>query len=92
MASRAKKPSVFKESQKIQHTTHWDIDYLPRKEVDALYGRRADAVKAKAPENPRRERVPLSSRFRRLPLWLVLVVLVLLLGRFMITLLFHLLA
>jgi len=34
-----KKTRIFKEQAKDRHTTHWDMDYLPRKEVEALYAK-----------------------------------------------------
>ncbi len=32
-----KKKRVYFEDIKAQHTTHWDLDYLSRSELDALY-------------------------------------------------------
>ena len=84
-----KKPRIHKESEKVKHTTHWDMDYLPQKEVDALYGRtggtQAPEMQKKTwlkKENPARF-------FSRLPLWLVLLIVILLFGRFLIILFFH---
>ena len=37
MATKRKKPRIYMEKAKSQHTTHWDLDYLSREEVDALY-------------------------------------------------------
>lgn len=89
MATRVKKPRVYKESEKVRHTTHWDIDYLSLKEVDALYGREeGDARPEKVPENAPEDGERLNRLLRRLPLGLVLLILVLLFGRFLITFLF----
>jgi hypothetical protein len=38
MAQSRKKPRVYIEKAKRQHTTHWDMDYLSDAEVNALYG------------------------------------------------------
>ena len=32
-----KKKRVYFENIKVDHTTHWDLDYLSRAELDALY-------------------------------------------------------
>lgn len=48
MEKSAKKMRVYKEEIKVTQTTHWDMDYLPKKEVDALYDR-APGVPAEAP-------------------------------------------
>ena len=37
MDKAEKKTRIYKDQAKDRHTTHWDMDYLPRKEVDALY-------------------------------------------------------
>jgi hypothetical protein len=37
MDKQEKKTRIYKDQAKDRHTTHWDMDYLPRKEVDALY-------------------------------------------------------
>ena len=87
-----KKARVYKESEKIDHTTHWDMDYLPLKEVEALY-RGADGK----PDSNASPRTWLAKEnvvrlFKRLPAWLVLLIVVLLFGRFVITLVFHFIA
>ena len=87
-----KKPRVYKETAKVRHTTHWDMDYLPLKEVDALYAKADDSPAPAAKEKARPDSERLGRYFRRLPLWLVLLAVVLLFGRFVITLAFHLLA
>ena len=91
-ASPPKKPRVYKESEKVRHTTHWDIDYLPLKDVEALY---AKGGTGPAPEKLRHtwlKREKLTHLFKRLPLWLVVLIVVLLFGRFVITLVFHFLS
>jgi hypothetical protein len=37
MDKQEKKTRIYKDQAKDRHTTHWDMDYLPRQEVDALY-------------------------------------------------------
>lgn len=89
-ASPPKKPRVYKESEKLRHTSHWDIDYLPLKEVEALYAR---GDTGPAPEKRRRtwlKREKLAGFFKRLPAWLIILIVILLFGRFVITLVFHL--
>jgi len=87
-----KKPRVYKESEKVQHTTHWDMDYLPLKEVEALY-RKADSQPAsEAILQTWLKKESLVRIFKRLPLWLVLLIVILLFGRFVIAALFHFLA
>jgi hypothetical protein len=84
-----KKPRVYKESEKVQHTTHWDMDYLPLKEVEALY-RRADSQPAsEAVPLTRLKKEKLVRFFKRLPPWLILLIVILLFGRFVIAALFH---
>jgi hypothetical protein len=34
MSRERKKPRVYKEDAKTQHTAHWDWDYLPWKEIE----------------------------------------------------------
>ena len=50
-----KKKRVYFEQPKAEHTTHWDLDYLSRVELDALY------------EKNRREGGLADSEPRRLP-------------------------
>jgi hypothetical protein len=38
MVKKRKKPRIYTEKAKREHTTHWDMDYLPVEEVEALYG------------------------------------------------------
>lgn len=37
MEEKKKKHRVFKEKGKIKQVTHWDLDYLPREEINDLY-------------------------------------------------------
>ena len=39
MPERSLKKRVSLEETKVRQTTHWDMDYLPRDEVQALYAR-----------------------------------------------------
>lgn len=39
MSERSLKKRVAVEETKVRRTTHWDMDYLPRDEVQALYAR-----------------------------------------------------
>ena len=41
MPERSLKKRVSLEESKVRQTTHWDMDYLPRDEVQALYARGA---------------------------------------------------
>ena len=41
MPERHRKKRVALEETKVRQTTHWDMDYLPRDEVEALYNRDA---------------------------------------------------
>lgn len=59
------KPRVYQEQPKTRQTTHWDVDYLTRKEVDALY--RVDT----SPKRPDPPLSPRASDDRRLPLILI---------------------
>ena len=37
MNAEIKPKHVFTESGKIHQITHWDMDYLPKEEIEALY-------------------------------------------------------
>ncbi len=37
MSDAAKPKYVYKEGGKIRQVTHWDMDYLPKDEIEALY-------------------------------------------------------
>ena len=39
MTTENGKKRVALEQDKVRQTSHWDLDYLPLKEVDALYDR-----------------------------------------------------
>jgi len=39
MGKKDKKIRIYKDQAKDRHTTHWDMDYLTRKEVEALYSK-----------------------------------------------------
>ena len=39
MTTENGKKRVTLEQDKVRQTSHWDLDYLPLKEVDALYDR-----------------------------------------------------
>ena len=63
--SDAKKPKhVFKERSKIGQVTHWDMDYLPKNEIEALYA-------TQAPPPPRDRTDPKPRTNTRLALILV---------------------
>jgi hypothetical protein len=87
-----KKPRVYKETEKVQHTTHWDMDYLPLKEVEALYGSSDSQPASKAAPQTWLKGEKLTHFFKRLPLWLTVLIVILLFGRFVISLLFHVVA
>ena len=42
MTTENGKKRVALEQDKVRQTSHWDLDYLPLKEVDALYDRPGD--------------------------------------------------
>lgn len=89
-AGPLKKPRIYREAEKVQHTTHWDMDYLPLKEVEALY-KAADSQPASNGLRPSwLKKENLARFFKRLPPWLVLLIVILLFGRFAVTLVFHL--
>ncbi|MDX2511548.1 MAG: hypothetical protein QNK25_05810 [Desulfobacterales bacterium] len=37
MSIETKKKRIYAEREKIRHTTHWDMDYLPREAVERQY-------------------------------------------------------
>jgi len=37
MGSETRKKRIYAEREKIQHTTHWDMDYLPKEIVARQY-------------------------------------------------------
>jgi hypothetical protein len=65
MSKSGKKPRIHVEEVKVSHTTHWDLDYLPECELEALY---AKAVPAD--EDPPRDPERRSGGTR--VLWIVL--------------------
>jgi len=56
MTTENGKKRVALEQDKVRQTSHWDLDYLPLKEVDALYdrpvGRREKAGVSESPRKP----------------------------------------
>lgn len=92
MSKPGKKLRVYKETAKVQHTTHWDIDYLSGKEVDTLYGKDSGASSSEQPKPAAHDANNLARYFRRIPTWVVLLIGVLLFGRFVFILAFHLLS
>jgi len=89
MLKPRKKPLVYKESVKVRHTSHWDIDHLPLKEVDALYNMNSSASSAERLINEGVRKENLNRYFRRIPRWVVLLIGLLLFGRFGLILAFH---
>lgn len=56
MTTKNGKKRVALERDKVRQTSHWDLDYLPLKEVDALYDRPGDRREtAGASESPRKQ-------------------------------------
>ena len=92
MSKPGKKLRVYKETAKVQHTTHWDIDYLSLKEVDDLYGKDSGVPSSEQPEPAVDRTGHLARYFRRIPLWVVLLIALLIFGRFFLILVFHLLS
>jgi hypothetical protein len=41
------KKKIFEEHIKTRHTTHWDWDYLPLRELEALAGKHLNEVQEK---------------------------------------------
>jgi len=37
MANQSAKKRLYTEREKVRHTTHWDLDYLPIEEVENYY-------------------------------------------------------
>jgi hypothetical protein len=57
MGKKDKKIRIYKEQAKDRHTTHWDMDYLTRKEVEALYSKAKEKPGKREPDvegNPAR--------------------------------------
>jgi hypothetical protein len=55
MTTKSGKKRVTLEQDKVRQTSHWDLDYLPLKEVDALYDRPDDRREtAGASKSPRK--------------------------------------
>ena len=50
MKKAKKKAHIYKEQAKDRHTTHWDLDYLSRKEVEALYAKSEKKPKKREPD------------------------------------------
>ncbi len=56
MTTENGKKRVALEQDKVRQTSHWDLDYLPLKEVDALYDRPGDGREtAGVSESPRKQ-------------------------------------
>ena len=56
MTNQAPSKRVTLEENKVRQTTHWDMDYLPLKEVERLHTREgapADEATASVPRAPR---------------------------------------
>jgi hypothetical protein len=51
--SPGKKKRVYYEDIKAQHTSHWDLDYLSRDELDALYRKNRGESTGKDRQAPR---------------------------------------
>ena len=91
-AGPLKKPRIYREAEKVQHTTHWDMDYLPLEEVEALYKGADSQPASNVLHPPWLKKEKLAGWFKRLPLWLIVLIVILLFGRFAITLVFHFIA
>jgi len=42
MEQQRRKHRVFKEKDKIERVTHWDLDYLPRQQISDLYAQKRE--------------------------------------------------
>lgn len=49
---KSKKTHVHLESEKARHTSHWDMDYLPLKELKSLYRRRMNYSDRRSLDSP----------------------------------------
>jgi len=59
MPERHRKKRVTLEETKLRQTTHWDLDYLPRDEVEALYDRdTAQPLETRAVRSVRKSMTP----------------------------------
>lgn len=47
---KQKKRRLRYEMPKIRRTSHWDLDYLPLKEIERLYGQGSEGVKSSKEE------------------------------------------
>lgn len=61
MEKQTKKKRVYYESAKIRATSHWDLDYMPLKEVEAHFAQLAE--QNTADQNPKPPTFRLSSFF-----------------------------
>ena len=77
----SKKTRIYKDQAKDRHTTHWDMDYLPRKDVEALY---AKTEKKQPRKEPDVEGDPRRIGWTLIIAGVVLLILTLLLIRFMV--------
>ena len=50
------KKHLYTEREKIRHTTHWDLDYLPREEIEAYCVRAAPERISNTPRDLSRRR------------------------------------
>jgi len=53
MTRQSNKQRLYTEREKVRHTTHWDLDYLPREEVENYYflhPEKKEAYRGKPPE------------------------------------------
>ncbi len=81
MNKSLKKTRIYKDQAKDRHTTHWDLDYLPREEVESLY---ADSKKKKGGSEPEIEKNPGRIGWTLIIAGVALLILALLLVRFTI--------
>lgn len=59
MANQSTKQRLYTEREKVRHTTHWDLDYLPVEEVENYYFQnptKKPAPKATLPKKIRDQR------------------------------------
>ena len=73
MSRERKKPRVYKEDAKTQHTAHWDLDYLPWKEIE----RRLKEAGVREDERVDRNGKHLGRRLRMHVIWITFGLLIL---------------
>ena len=72
MSDQKRPKYVFKENGKIRQVTHWDLDYLPKEEIEALYRQETTPSPLDLPESSHRPNTQLALVFMGFSLLLLL--------------------